>query len=134
MSDTVYPSAVAAVAKMLVDSGFADVHTVAPSALDCEEPIVVRPGEFNRDATMTDAEHGTLCVQVLVVRVYMWDGTGDASDCENALRAIDWTPYARISRKRVCGIDTDEPDLLKVDDSYRFVYGFNVYLTVERAL
>lgn len=123
-----------AVAGMLEGAGIGHVYYVAPSALDCAEPVVVLQGRFEREARLADEERGTSRVEVLVVRDCELAARADADACELALRRADWEPWADCGGCRVCGIDTVAPVRMGRDGSGRAVYGFEVLCTVVRQL
>lgn len=51
------------IAKLLADAHFSCYFSKAlPSALDCEEPIVVGEGTFSRDSRMAEEERGSVVV------------------------------------------------------------------------
>ena len=60
------------IVKLLADAHFTSRFTkVLPSALDCEEPIVVTEGAFSRGSRLAEEERGSVVVTVLVVREVM---------------------------------------------------------------
>lgn len=122
------------IAKALLDGDFASYFASVPSALDDPEPIVIRQGGFEREARMEDEERGTVAVTVLVVREVEATADADALACERWLRSYGWEPYAENESWRICGLDTTAPAFKERDESGRFVYEFDVRLTVVRSL
>ena len=123
------------IGKLLVDAHFTSCFTkVLPSALDCEEPIVVTEGAFSRDARIAEEERGSVVVTVLVVREVMADAESVAAAAELAVRRADWEPYADAGGYRIAGIDTTAPSFKERDSSGRYVLAFDVTCTVVRSL
>lgn len=123
------------IAKMLVDAHFSCCFSkVSPSALDCEEPIVVNEGAFVRESRMAEEERGAVNVTVMVVREVSADAEAVAGACERAVRGGSWEPYAETWPWRIVGIDTSVPAYKERDRSGRFVWSFDVACTVVRAL
>ena len=119
---------------MLLSSGFSNVFSTIPSALDCAEPIVVSQGEFSHEARLVEEERGTLHVTVLVVRDVAANAEAMAVSCEKAVRGADWEPFAEAWPWRIVGIDTTAPAFKERDGSGRFVWAFEAACTVVRAL
>jgi len=122
------------VASLLVRAKFTNVFTQSCSALECPEPIVVAAGGFVRDVQMVSEERGAVTVCVRVVRNVEMDARSVAEACERALRGSPWDPGADSGQYRVCGLDTTAPSLELRDSSGRFVYRFDVILTVAREI
>jgi hypothetical protein len=123
------------ITKLLVDAHFSCCFSkVSPSALDCEEPIVVNEGAFERESRMADEERGTVPVTVMVVREASADAEAVAGACERAVRECSWEPYTETWPWRIVGIDTSAPTFKERDSSGRFVWSFEVACTVVRAL
>ena len=121
--------------KLLVDAHFTSCFTkVCPSAFDCEEPIVVTEGAFERESRLTEEERGSVVVTVMVVREVAADAEDVAFAAEQAVRRADWEPYADAGAFRIVGIDTSAPTFKERDSSGRFVWSFDVTCTVVRAL
>ena len=75
------------IVKLLADAHFTSCFTkVLPSALDCEEPIVVTEGAFSRGSRMPKEERGSVVVTVMVVREVMADAESVALAAEPAVR------------------------------------------------
>ena len=122
------------IAKALLEGDFASYFAKVPSALECEQPIVLREGKFEREARFDDSERGNVAVTVLMVREVEALAEADAQACERWLRSYGWEPYAENGTWRICGLDTTTPHLKERDGSGRFVYEFDVNLTVVRSL
>ena len=123
------------VRKLLVDVHFTSCFTkVLPSALDCEEPIVVVEGAFSRDSRLAEEERGSVVVSVLVLREVAADAESIAAAAELAVRRADWEPYADAGSSRIVGIDTSAPAFKERDSSGRHVWAFDVVCTVVRSL
>lgn len=123
------------VAKALLEGDFASYFASVPSAEAEPEPIVVREGAFERTARMDgDEERGTVAVSVLVVREVEADAEADAQACERWIRGYGWEPVAENGSWRICGLDTTAPTFRERDRSGRFVWAFDVLLTVVRSL
>ena len=124
-----------AVAGMLRAAGMADVFTVPPCAILCEEPIVVRWAGFSRESRQDGEERGTASIEVLVVRETDADARDVAFACEAAVRSSGRTAWnVAGSGVRILGIDTDAPALRERDSSGRSVWAFTVRLTVAREI
>ena len=119
---------------MLVSSGFSEVFSFSPSALDCAEPIVVTEGAFARESRLAEEERGCVPVTVMVVCEVMADAESVAIAAERAVRGTDWEPYADAGRYRIVGIDTSAPAFKERDSSGQYVWGFEVACTVVRSL
>lgn len=122
------------IAKLLVDAQFTSVFTQSLSALDCAEPIIVSAGAFKREERFADEERGHIAVTVLVVRELAAEAERVAEECERCVRRASWEPYADAGRYRICGLDTSAPAFRERDSSGRYVWGFEVDVTVVRAL
>ena len=110
------------IAKMLTDAHFTSCFTkVLPSALDCEEPIVVTEGAFSRGSRMAEEERGSVVVTVLV-REVMADAESVAVAAELAVCRADWEPYADAGNCRIVGIDTAASAFREHDSSERCVW------------
>ena len=111
------------IAKLLADAHFTSCFTKGlPSALDCEEPIVVTEGAFSRGSRLAEEERGSVVVTVLVVREVMDDAESVAVAAELAVRRADWEPYADAGNCRIVGIDTAAPAFREHDSSGRCVW------------
>ena len=121
------------VASLLVRAKFTNVFTFSCSALECAEPIVVRAGGFVRDVRLVDEERGAVVVSVLVVREVLADAEAVAGACERCLRGCCWDGGADSGAYRVVGLDTSAPESREQDGSGRWVFGFEVVLTVVRS-
>lgn len=122
------------IAKALLDGDFASYFASVPSSLDDSEPIVLRQGNFEREARFEDSERGTVAVTVLVVREVEAVAEADAQACERWLRSYGWEASAENGSWRIAGLDTTAPRFIERDGSGRFVWGFDVTLTVVRYL
>lgn len=122
------------VKSLLVRAHFSKVFSFSCSALECPEPIVVTAGGFVREARMTEEERGAVTVAVRVVRNVEADARSVAEACERALRVAPWDAGAGSGQYRVCGLDTTAPSFELRDSSGRFVYKFDVVLTVAREI
>lgn len=120
------------VAKMLVDAQFTNVFTQSLSPLACAEPIVVVPGEYERDSEQVGSERGGRVVEVVVCREVNATAEAVALACEKALRTADWGAHSSSYLCRIVGLDTDAPDYRGRDGSGRYLWGFKVYVTVAR--
>jgi hypothetical protein len=123
------------IAKLLVDAHFTSCFTkVCPSALDCEEPIVVVDGAFSRGTRLAEEERGSVVVTVIVVQEVSADAESVAIAAELAVRRADWEPYADAGGYRIVGVDTSAPAFRERDSSGRYVWAFDVTCTVVRSL
>ena len=122
------------VASLLVRAKFTNLFTFSCPALVCPEPIVVTAGGFVRDVRMASEERGAVTVSVRVVRNAEADARSVAEACERALRRASWESGADSGQYRVCGLDTTAPEFELRDSSGRFVYKFEVILTVAREI
>ena len=122
------------VAKALMEGDFATYFASVPSSLDDGEPIVLRQGAFEREAVLDGCERGRVPVRVLVVRDEESEAEAVAEACERWVRRYGWEPVAENGSWRVCGIDTSAPAAAGRDDSGRYVWAFEVGMTVVRSL
>ena len=122
------------VAKALLEGDFASYFASLPSADDEPEPIVLREGKFERVSRMEHEERGTVAVAVLVVREVAATAEADAIACEKWIRAYGWEPVAENGSCRIVGLDTTAPSFKEIDWSGRFVWAFDVLLTVVRGI
>ncbi|MVM55798.1 hypothetical protein [Gordonibacter urolithinfaciens] len=122
------------VAKALLEGDFASYFASLPSADDEPEPIVLREGKFERVSRMEHEERGTVAVAVLVVREVAATVEADAIACEKWIRAYGWEPVAENGSWRIVGLDTTAPSFKEIDGSGRFVWAFDVLLTVVRGI
>lgn len=120
------------IAKALLEGDFASYFASVPSAAVEPEPIVLRQGKFEREAVLPDGERGIVAVRVLVVREVEDDAETDAQGCERWIRRYGWEPVAENGTWRIVGLDTTAPEFIERDRSGRFVWGFDVNLTVMR--
>lgn len=119
---------------ILLSSGFSNVFSTIPSALDCAEPIVVSQGDFSREARRAEEERGTLPVTVLVVRDVAANAEAVAVSCERAVRGANWEPFAEAWPWRIVGVDTTAPAFKERDGSGRFIWALEADCTMARAL
>ncbi len=122
------------IANALLDGDFASYFASVPSAAVESEPIVLRQGGFERTSRMEDEERGTVTVVVLVVREVDATAETDANACERWLRRYGWERHAENGSWRIAGLDTTAPAFKERDGSGRFVWAFDVVLTVVRSL
>ena len=122
------------VAKALLEGDFASYFASLPSADVEPEPIVVREGRFERVSRMEAEERGTVAVAVMVVREVAAVAEADAQACERWVRTYGWEPVAENGSWRIAGLDTTAPTFKERDGSGRFVWAFDVILTVVRSL
>lgn len=122
------------VAKALMEGDFASYFARIPSAVDDPEPIVLRQGKFERVSRMEHEERGTVAVAVLVVREVEAQAEADAQACERWIRTYGWEPVAENGSWRIAGLDTTAPSFKERDRSGRFVWQFDVLLTVVRGI
>lgn len=122
------------VAKALLEGDFANYFASLPSADVEPEPIVLREGKFERTSRMEAEERGTVTVAVMVVHEVAATAEADALACERWIRRYGWEPVAENENWRIAGLDTTAPVLKEIDGSGRFVWAFDVVLTVVRSL
>lgn len=122
------------VAKALLEGDFASYFASVPSADSESEPVVVREGRFERTARMEDEERGTVAVSVMVVREVEAVAEADAMACERWIRRYGWEPVAENGSWRIVGFDTTAPAFKERDGSGRYVWAFDVLLTVVRSI
>lgn len=122
------------VAKALLEGDFASYFANLPSAADDPEPIVLRQGKFERISRQESEERGTVAVTVLVVREVEAQAESDANACERWIRSFGWERYSENEGWRIVGLDTTAPAFRERDGSGRFVWAFDVTLTVVRSL
>lgn len=122
------------VANALLDGDFASYFASVPSAAVEPELIVLRQGGLERTSRMEDEERGTVKVTVLVVREVDATAETDANACERWLRRYGWECHAENGSWRIAGLDTTAPAFKERDGSGRYVWAFDVVLTVVRSL
>lgn len=122
------------VAGALSRGGFSSEFAGVPSALDAEAPIVLREGPFERGARMEGEERGTVAIAALVVRDEAARAEGDARACERIVRATPWDALGEAAGWRVRGLDTSAPRDAGRDGSGRYLWAFDVVLSVARML
>lgn len=122
------------VAKALLEGNFASYFASLPSADVEPEPIVLREGKFERTSRMEHEERGTVAVAVLVVREVAATAEADAQACERWIRTYGWEPVAENGSWRIVGLDTTAPSFKETDGSGRYVWAFDVVLTVVRGI
>lgn len=122
------------VAKALLEGDFASYFASLPSADADLEPIVLREGRFERVSRTDGEERGTVAVAVLVVREVAATAEADAQACERWIRRYGWEPVAENGSWRIVGMDTTAPAFKEIDGSGRFVWAFDVVLTVVRSI
>lgn len=106
--------------------------TFPPSAADHPECVVVLEGAFSRESRIEGEERGTVPVTVLVVREVAADAEAVAIACEQWLRSYGWERNSEAWPYRIAGIDTKAPAFKERDSSGRFVWQFEVTVTVVR--
>ena len=117
-----------------LEGDFASYFASLPSADMEPEPIVVREGRLERVSRMEHEERGTVTVAVMVVREVAAKAEADAIACERWIRRYGWEPVAENGSWRIAGLDTTAPAFKERDGSGRFVWTFDVVLTVVRSL
>ena len=122
------------VASLLVRAKFTNLFTFSCPALVCPEPIVVAAGGFVRNVRMAEEERGAVTVAVRVVRNVSADAESAAYACERALRHARWEECAEAGQFRIVALDTSAPALELQDKSGRWVWKFEVVLTVVREI
>ena len=123
------------IGKCLASGGFSNTFsTFAPSALDCAEPIVLVEGAFERSTRIEGEERGAVPVEVLVVREVSADAEAVSIACEQCVRHWQWELANEAWPWRVVGIDTSAPCFKERDSSGRFVWRFEVSVTVARSV
>lgn len=122
------------IAKALLEGDFASYFASLPSADVEPEPIVVREGKFDRVSRTDGEERGTVAVAVLVVREVAAEAEADAQVCERWVRSYGWEPVAENGLWRIVGMDTTAPAFKEIDGSGRYVWAFDVVLTVVRSI
>lgn len=122
------------IAKALLEGDFASHFASIPSAVEDPEPVVLRQGKFERASRIEGEERGTVAVTVLVVREVDATAEADANACERWIRRFGWERHAENGSWRICGLDTTAPAFKERDSSGRFVWQFDVNLTVVRSI
>lgn len=122
------------IAKALLEGDFASHFASIPSAVEDPEPVVLRQGKIERASRIEGEERGTVAVTVLVVREVDATAEADANACERWIRRFGWERHAENGSWRICGLDTTAPAFKERDSSGRFVWQFDVNLTVVRSI
>ncbi len=117
---------------MLRAGGMNDVYTLAPSALICAEPVVVRYVGFDREARLGCGERGVASVKVIVCRERAIDALAAVSLCEHILRTTEWEGFSPIATMRIAACDTEAPGEMRRDSSGRFTCDFTSKFTTIR--
>lgn len=120
------------VARELTECGFTEVFTTPVGVSACAEPIVLRPGAWERESRQADGgERGARAVEVLVVRESDEAAAADSFEVERALRSAPWAG-APMGGVRVVAVDSAAPDFIERDGSGRYVWGLSCTLTIVR--
>ena len=122
------------VSKALLSGDFSNYFSKLPSALDCEQPIVVCEGAYQRESRIDGEERGRVPVTVMVVRDVVAEAEGVAAACERWLRNCDWERDAEAGGWRIVGIDTEAPRFKERDSSGRYVWEFTANVTAVRSV
>jgi hypothetical protein len=122
------------VADALMRAGITDVHVGPVSSLDCECPVVVGDAAAKRTDRMEDgSERGEAAVRVTCVRETSNEAEDACYACERAVRARGFSEADGDATMRVAALDTTWPVSQGRDASGRWVWSFDVVLTVVRA-
>lgn len=85
-----------------------------------------------RKVLYVDLETDPRTLQKRVSRVA--EAKSDANACERWIRSFGWERYSENEGWRIIGLDTAAPAFRERDGSGRFVWAFDVTLTVVRSL
>lgn len=122
------------VAKSLLDGDFASYFAKVPSAADDPEPIVLRQDGFECVSRTDGKERGTVEVSVMIVREIAAQAEADSQACERWIRSFGWERHSENEGWRIAGLDTTAPSFKERDRSGRFIWAFDVILTVVRSV
>ena len=126
-------SAAAMVAEALRRSGQNGVFEDPPSALACSEPIVVADAGWRSCTTgVGDGMRGTALASVLVCRDRARDARIRCEAAESAIRQTRWGSYAFAGDWSAAACATTPPEPKGRDGSGRWLWGFDVELTMKR--
>lgn len=121
-------------AGILMAAGLEGVCAFRPSALYSPEPIVVEVAGWEREARLADGEgeRGLVRLNVLVVRESFGAAEAVAHGAERSLRKGRWEGRRDGWYMRMAGLDTELPQCRGQDGSGRWVFGFEVLMTIAR--
>ena len=122
------------ISSALLSGDFSNHFSKLPSALDCEQPIVVAEGAYQRESRIEGEERGRVPVTVMVVRDVASEAEGVAAACERWLRGCSWERDAEAGGWRIAGIDIEAPRFKERDSSGRYVWEFTVDVTAVRSV
>ena len=123
------------IASALVDPEFPNVFPkVSPGYFHCEEPIVLLQGGFERESRIEGEERGRVQVSVFVVRELPAEAEEVAIAAEKCIRGASWEHFGESGPCRIVGLDTTAPELSERDSSGRYVWQFEVIVTVVREI
>ena len=127
-------AAAGVLATLLASVGYKDVYTHRPSALYAPEPIVIQVGAWEREARLADdeGERGLVRLDVMVVRECWAVAEAVAHGIERSLRKGALRGYGEGWHMRMTGIDTGLPQCKGQDKSGRWIWGFEVWMTIAR--
>ena len=121
-----------AAAALLRALGYGNAFCSPPPARLCCEPIVLTQGAFERDARLADgAERGRVPVGVLVCCEDPRDSEATCRAVERDLRRESWTGAGDGWHCRVCAADSGGSAPRGRDGSGRWLWGFDLILTLE---
>lgn len=123
------------VASCLVAREFPNVFPKSsPSAIDFPECIVLAQGAFERESRIEGEERGRVAVACYVVRDACGDAEAVANAAEGAVRGCGWERFGERWPWRVVGVDTTAPRMIERDSSGRYVWEFDIDVTVVRSV
>ena len=123
------------VKNMLVSGDFSGYFsTFPPSAREHPECVVLLEGTFESESRIDGEERGTVPVTVLVVREDAADAEAVAIACEQWLRSHGWERDSEAWPWRIVGLDAAAPAFKERDSSGRYVWQFEVTVTVVRSI
>lgn len=126
-------SAAAMVAQALRRTGLRGVFERPPAALTCSEPVVVADAGWRSCTTGADGGmRGVAVVAVLTCRDRASEARVRCEAAEHALRRARWGACAFSGEWEVTACTTSPPEPKGRDGSGRWLWGFEVELTMRR--
>ena len=126
-------SAAAMVARVLRRSGHKGVFEQPPTALMCSEPVVVSDAGWRACSKGAAGDvRGVAVVNVLVCRDRASEARIRCEAVEQAIRRARWGAYAFAGEWEVTACSTAPPEPKGRDGSGRWLWGFEVELTMRR--
>lgn len=117
--------------KRLNEAGIADVFTTMPNGREHPESVTLVFGVQDRKVMYYDGTtNSPNRVTVIVKRLSEWDAMNTAQEAEQALRMASLD--SENGSYEIVSQDTTEPQPLPWDESGRYVWAFDLYITTRK--